>query len=67
MEDGFVHLHLDAYHKGLGGDDSWSPAHLRQYRIKPGTFEFSFRMRPLTPELGLAVEDVYHAALPRVD
>ena len=65
VEDAYVHLHLDAYHKGLGGDDSWSPAHLRQYRIAPGTFNFSVRIRALTPELGLSVEDVYRTTLPR--
>ena len=25
-EDAFTHLHLDAAHMGVGGDDSWSPS-----------------------------------------
>ena len=24
--DGYTHLHLDAEHMGVGGDDSWSPS-----------------------------------------
>lgn len=24
--DGYTHLHLDAAHMGVGGDDSWSPS-----------------------------------------
>eukprot|EP00241_Pyramimonas_parkeae_P000147 CAMPEP_0114238822 /NCGR_PEP_ID=MMETSP0058-20121206/8125_1 /TAXON_ID=36894 /ORGANISM="Pyramimonas parkeae, CCMP726" /LENGTH=1153 /DNA_ID=CAMNT_0001350949 /DNA_START=171 /DNA_END=3632 /DNA_ORIENTATION=+ len=59
-----VHVHLDHYHMGLGGDDSWTPAVLKKYRIPPRTFEFSVRIRPLTPELGMDIDEIYRTLLP---
>lgn len=39
-----THVHLDAAHAGVGGDDSWSPAILPRYLVRPGIFRMSFEL-----------------------
>lgn len=41
-----------------------TPAVLKKYRIPPRTFEFSVRIRPLTPELGMDIDEIYRTLLP---
>lgn len=36
-----LHLHLDAAHMGVGGDDSWSPSVLPEYLVPPGRYSLS--------------------------
>lgn len=36
-----THVHLDAAHAGVGGDDSWSPAILPRYLVRPGVFRMA--------------------------
>ena len=44
--DGVV-LHLDGWHTGVGGDDGWmTPVH-EEFRVKPGRYAYSLRLRPL--------------------
>lgn len=43
---GHTHVHLDAAHMGVGGDDSWSPSVREQYLVPPGTFSFRFALLP---------------------
>ena len=40
-----VHLHLDARHMGLGGDDSWTRSVHAPYLVPPQSFEFGLRLR----------------------
>ena len=35
-----LHVHLDAAHMGVGGDDSWSPAVHEGYLLPPGRYRF---------------------------
>jgi len=35
-----VHVHLDAAHMGVGGDDSWSPTVHDPYLLPPGRYRF---------------------------
>ncbi|GBF99412.1 beta-D-galactosidase [Raphidocelis subcapitata] len=41
-----VHVHLDAAHMGVGGDDSWSPSVLEAYLVRPGVYEFGVALLP---------------------
>ncbi len=41
-----VHVHLDAAHMGVGGDDSWSPSVHDAYLVKPGVYEFGVALLP---------------------
>ena len=46
-DSGFVHLHLDAAHRGLG-TASCGPDAFEQYRVKPGQrYQLAYRMIPL--------------------
>ncbi len=44
-----VYLHLDAAHMGLGSDTGWSLNVHDEYLIKPGTFVYVVRLRPIAP------------------
>ncbi len=46
VADGRVHLHLDAAHMGVGGDDSWSPSVHEQYLVPPGRHAFELLLAP---------------------
>ncbi len=35
-----IHVHLDAAHMGVGGDDSWSPSVHEEFFVRPGRHEF---------------------------
>lgn len=48
-EDGGVHVHLDAAHMGVGGDDSWSPSVHDAYLVPPGVYSFGITLLPLAP------------------
>ena len=39
------HLHLDAVHMGVGGDDSWSPSVHDEYLLAPGKYQLGVVMR----------------------
>jgi len=41
-----LHVHLDAAHMGLGGDDSWSPCVHDEYLLAPGVYEFGVAVLP---------------------
>ena len=40
VRDERVHVHLDAAHMGVGGDDSWSPSVHEEFFVRPGRHEF---------------------------
>jgi len=40
-------LHLDGFHMGLGGDTGWTRNVHPEYRLPPGRYAFSLRLRPL--------------------
>lgn len=40
VPDAFTHVHLDAAHMGVGGDDSWSPSVHKEYLVPPGVYRF---------------------------
>jgi beta-galactosidase len=46
---GPVHVHLDAAHMGVGGDDSWSPSVHDAYLVRPGVYEFGVALLPCGP------------------
>ena len=35
---------------GVGGDDSWGAMVHQQYRLTENEYEYSFRIRPLSPD-----------------
>eukprot|EP00887_Chlorella_sp_A99_P002901 scaffold6.g2901.t1 len=45
--DAFTHVHLDAAHMGVGGDDSWSPTVHAEYLVPPQQYSFSLLLRPV--------------------
>ena len=45
---GVVHVHLDAAHMGVGGDDSWSPSVHAAYLVAPREYAFGIALLPLT-------------------
>jgi len=54
------HLHLDAAHMGVGGDDSWSPTVHEEYLLPPGKYQLGVVMKVVDrqgdmegPNLGL--------------
>jgi beta-galactosidase len=38
--DECIHVHMDAAHMGVGGDDSWSPSVHEEFLVPPDTYEF---------------------------
>jgi beta-galactosidase len=42
VEDKAIHVHIDAAHMGVGGDDSWSPTVHEEYLVPPKVYEFNF-------------------------
>jgi beta-galactosidase len=47
---GFVNLNIDLGQMGVGGDDSWGARVHPQYRLLENSYEYSFRIRPVTRE-----------------
>ncbi|NMC40186.1 MAG: DUF4981 domain-containing protein [Bacteroidales bacterium] len=45
-----VNLHIDLGQMGVGGDDSWGAMVHPQYRLTDDEYEYSFRIRPLSPD-----------------
>ncbi|HRT90070.1 MAG TPA: glycoside hydrolase family 2 TIM barrel-domain containing protein [Bacteroidales bacterium] len=45
-----VNLHIDLGQMGVGGDDSWGAMVHPQYRLTENEYEYSFRIRPLSPD-----------------
>jgi len=45
-----VNLNVDLGQMGVGGDDSWGAMIHPQYRLLEDKYEYSFRIKPLTPE-----------------
>jgi len=41
-----THLHLDHFHMGVGGDDSWSPCVHKEYLVGPGKYSFGYHLQP---------------------
>ncbi len=41
-----IHVHLDAAHMGVGGDDSWSPSVHEEFFVRPGRHEFVMTLAP---------------------
>jgi beta-galactosidase len=65
------HMHLDAAHMGVGGDDSWSPTVHDEYLLPPGRYELGVVLRaveggcqPEGPGLFLAAQQLQAAAAP---
>ena len=54
-------LHLDAAHRGVGGDDGWLTDVHPEYRVPPGRYHFGAVLRPLA-----AGEDPAEAARERL-
>jgi len=42
-------LYIDLVQRGLGGNNSWGATPLEKYKIKPGTYSYSFLLTPLRP------------------
>lgn len=45
--DGNTHVLLDAFHMGVGGDDSWSPSVHKQFLLNPSVFQFGVAFTPV--------------------
>lgn len=39
-----VTVHIDGWHMGVGGDDSWSPSVHSEFLIEPGEYQYRFRI-----------------------
>lgn len=46
--DGSMHVHVDAAHVGVGGDDSWSPSVHEAYLIRPAKYTLGLLLAPLS-------------------
>jgi beta-galactosidase len=44
-----VHLHVDGFMTGLGGDTGWFPNIHPPYLLRPGRYRYAFRLRALRP------------------
>jgi beta-galactosidase len=51
-----VHVHLDAVHMGVGGDDSWSPTVHAGYLLPPGRYRFAVAIVVAAAEAGAGLE-----------
>jgi hypothetical protein len=47
-----TYVTVDAHQMGLGGNDSWSRAHLSEYLISPGHYTYSVQLNPVFPAVG---------------
>jgi beta-galactosidase len=43
-----VHLHIDGFHMGLGGDTGWTTNVHAEYQLPPGTYRYAFQLQGLT-------------------
>jgi beta-galactosidase len=57
----FTHLHLDAAHMGVGGDDSWSPSVHEEYLVPPAAYAFSLVLAPTRAGAGAPAEQAHTA------
>jgi len=39
-----LHLYIDGFHMGVGGDDSWTPSIHPEYLLNAKAFSWSFRL-----------------------
>lgn len=46
-ESMFTHVHVDAAHMGVGGDDSWSPSVHQKYLVGPGKYKLAVVVAPV--------------------
>ena len=44
IEQSALHVHVDGYHMGVGGDDSWTPSVRPEYLLTAETYRWSFRL-----------------------
>lgn len=44
-----VHLHLDGFHTGLGGDTGWRPNIHPEYQLPPQRYSYALALAPLRP------------------
>jgi beta-galactosidase len=44
LEQQSLHLHVDGFHMGVGGDDSWTPSTRPEYLLGAKQFSWSFRL-----------------------
>ena len=45
VSDGCLHVHIDGFHMGVGGDDSWTPSVKPQYLLDATRYSWGFRLR----------------------
>ena len=43
-EQDALHLHIDGFHMGVGGDDSWTPSTRPEYLLNAREFSWSFKL-----------------------
>ena len=41
-----LHVHIDGYHMGVGGDDSWSPSVRPEYLLDQKQYRYEVTLRP---------------------
>ena len=44
MEQSALHVHVDGYHMGVGGDDSWTPSVRPEYLLNAETYRWGCRL-----------------------
>jgi beta-galactosidase len=45
VPDSNLHLFIDGYHMGVGGDDSWSPSTKAKYLLDASEYDWAFSLR----------------------
>ncbi|WP_341938199.1 beta-galactosidase [Marinimicrobium sp. C2-29] len=46
VPEGGLFVHLDGFHMGVGGDDSWSPSVYPEYRLEAPQYHYHLTFRP---------------------
>ncbi len=47
QKEDYIDMNVDLHQRGVGGNDSWGALPLDQYRMMPGKYSFTFRIRPI--------------------
>lgn len=48
VADDYLHLHLDAHHMGIGGDDSWTPSVHQAYLLRETQYRYQLTFAPIS-------------------
>jgi beta-galactosidase len=64
---GALHIHIDGFHMGVGGDDSWSPSVKPPYLLNVREYCWGFKLRAAAEYLEQRVKDTAESVPARND